>query len=256
MDHDAAAWLAAELAGSRWGAFEWVAATGSTNADLAAAWRDGASDGRVLVADFQSDGRGRFDRSWVAPPGAMVALSALLRPEADDLFRWAWLPLATGLAVAEALRETAGVPAAVKWPNDVLVGESKICGILTERALGPGGAAIVIGIGVNTAMTRAQAPVARATSLAMLGAPAEPRPLVAAVLRRLDAWYARWAAGEDLAVPYAAGCATIGRDVRVLVSADEAIEGRAAGVDADGHLLVDTPSGRRAFAAGDVWHLR
>ena len=300
MNRDAdAAWLATELAGSRWREFEWVAATGSTNADLSAAWRAGAPDGRVLLADFQSAGRGRFDRAWVAPPGAMVALSVLVRPDCDDLSRWAWLPLVTGLAVAEALRETAGVPAAVKWPNDVLVGGKKICGILTERVLGPGGAAVVIGIGVNTAMTPEQAPVEQATSLAMEGcsssqprqgsdpvlgggdrepvqrgaargaaqggrgagdhqedAPIDPRSLVVAVLRRLDAWYARWAAGEDLVAAYSAGCATVARDVRVLVTPDDAVEGRAVGVDADGLLLVDTPYGRRSFAAGDVWHLR
>ena len=279
------AWLAAELSGSRWRAFEWVASTGSTNADLAAAWRSGAADGRVLVADHQTDGRGRFDRSWTAPPGAMVALSVLVRPQTDELTRWAWLPLVAGLAVAAALRDAVGVAASLKWPNDVLVsssaraalddagnmagarggvgvaphfhdGEKKICGILAERVVGPSGAAIVLGMGVNTAMTPEQAPVERATSLAMVGASSDPRPVVAAVLRQLDAWLDRWESGADLVVPYKQACSTIGREVRVLVGPDGSVEGRAVGVDSDGHLLVDTPDGQRTFAAGDVWHLR
>ena len=125
-----------------------IASTGSTNADLAAAATAGAASGAVLVADHQSAGRGRFDRRWEAPPGSSVAVSVLLRPAEVPLQRWLWLPLITGVAVAEGLRSAAGVDATVKWPNDVLIEGRKVCGILSERV----DDAAVIGMGINTCL--------------------------------------------------------------------------------------------------------
>jgi len=246
------AWLAAQVGGGLWRRIEWLASTGSTNADLLAAARAGEPAGRVLVADHQDAGRGRFDRVWQAPPAAMVAISVLLRPTIADAGRWSWLPLVAGLAVVDGLHAATGVDARLKWPNDVLVGTHKICGILVERT----GDAAVVGMGVNTAMTPAQLPVPTATSLAAEGAPTEAPPLVAAILRSLEAWYRRWVDGDDLGNAYAARSATIGRDVRVACSADETVDGHATGIDETGRLLVETGDGTRAFAAGDVWHLR
>ena len=247
------------VGGGLWQRVETVASTGSTNADLAAAARSGAPGGLVLVADHQKCGRGRLDRTWTAPPRAAVGVSVMLRPEGMPAARWPWLPLVAGLAVAEALREAAGADARVKWPNDVLVGGKKICGILAERVDGGGGPAVVVGMGVNTAMTAAQLPVAAATSLAVLGLPSEPGPVVVSILRRFEVWYGRWLSGTDLVAGYTRACDTIGRRVRVIVgepSAQSAVEGEAVGVDGDGHLLVDTDGCVRAFAAGDVTHVR
>ena len=244
--------LTAQVCGGLWRRVDWVASTGSTNADLVAAARAGEPAGRVLVADYQNAGRGRFDRRWQAPPGAMVAISALLRPAVVDAARWTWLPLVAGLAVADGLRDATGLDARVKWPNDVLVGERKISGILVERTAD----AAVVGMGVNTSMTRDQLPVPQATSLAVEGALAATEDVVAAILRTLETWYVRWETGEDLADAYAARSATIGRDVRVAVSPDETVDGRAVGVDATGALLVETGGAIRSFAAGDVWHVR
>lgn len=146
-----AQWLADKLKGddSWWSQVSVVDATGSTNADLAAAARDGAPSGTVLVAEHQRSGRGRFTRSWEAPPGAAIAISVLLRPSLTiPLERWTWLPLLAGLAVADALVQVAGVPARLKWPNDVLIEDRKVCGILVERV----GDAAVIGMGINTAL--------------------------------------------------------------------------------------------------------
>ena len=120
--------------GGLWQQVDYVAETGSTNADLAAAARTGAVEpGAVLVTDYQSAGRGRLGRTWTAPPGTSIAMSVLVRPDGVDPSRWTWLPLLTGLAVADGLSGAAGLEARLKWPNDVLVGDRKVCGILAER---------------------------------------------------------------------------------------------------------------------------
>ncbi len=239
-----------------WTSVATVGQTGSTNADLAALARPGAPSGAVLVADHQTAGRGRFTRVWTAPPGASLAVSLMLRPPADRPARWLWLPLLAGLAVVDGVRAAAGVAARLKWPNDVLVSGRKLCGILAERVESPAGPAVVIGMGINTTLATADLPVPTATSLAIEGADADPGAVVAAVLLAFEGRYTRWLAGADLRDDYAAACDSIGRPVRVDLGDGDAVEGTGVGVDADGRLLVRTPSGVREFAAGDVWHLR
>ncbi len=252
-------WLRAQLVrpGSVWTAVRTVATTGSTNADLAAAARAGAESGQVLVSDHQSTGRGRFTRVWEAPPGTSLAISALLRPPPGvPASRWLWLPLLTGLAVADGIREATGIRAELKWPNDVLIEGRKVCGILSERVDGDAGPAAIIGMGVNTTLTEDQLPVPTATSLALAGAYVEPGGVAAAILDALGAWYARWLGGAELRAEYAARCTSVGRTVRVQLSATESVVGDATGVDANGCLLVRVDGRERAFAAGDVVHLR
>ena len=248
-------WLAAELGGGLWQQVETVAEIGSTNAVLGERARAGAPSGAVLVADHQSRGRGRFTRVWEAPPGRSVAISVLLRPPAVEPSRWLWLPIVAGLAVADGVREATGVDARLKWPNDVLIGGRKVCGILSERVAGTP-PAVVIGMGINTLLSSDELPVPTATSLALEGAEVAPGEVVRDVLRALERWYREWAAGADLRAAYAVRCDTVGREVRVVVSATETVEGTAVGVDPDGQLLVRTGDLLRAFSAGDVWHLR
>lgn len=250
-----ASWLARSLGDGLWTRVETLAAIGSTNAELAARARAGEPSGRVLVADHQSRGRGRFARVWEAPPGRSVALSVLLRPPAAEPRRWLWLPPVAGLAVADGLRSAAGVDARLKWPNDVLIDGRKVCGILAERVEGRPPAA-VIGMGINTLLAEDELPVPTATSLVLAGATATTAEVVRDVLLALAGWYRRWGAGEDLREAYAARCDTVGRAVRVVVSDTETVEGEAVGVDADGQLLVRVGDALRSFAAGDVWHLR
>jgi BirA family biotin operon repressor/biotin-[acetyl-CoA-carboxylase] ligase len=255
---DAAA-LSASLVrrGGVWTEVSTVASTGSTNADLAAAARAGAASGAVLVSDHQSAGRGRFARVWEAPPGASVAISVLVRPPAGvPARRWLWLPLLAGLAVADGVRTACGIAAELKWPNDVLVDGRKLCGILSERVdAGPAPAA-VIGMGINTTLAEADLPVPTATSLALAGAEVDPTSVVEAVVGSLGEWYTRWLAGDDLRAEYAARCSSVGRLVRVQLTASEFVEGEATGVDDDGRLLVTVAGHPRAFSAGDVVHLR
>ena len=171
-----------------------VASTGSTNADLAAEARAGAPSGTVLIADHQSTGRGRFTRRWEASPGASVAVSVLLRAGDVPVARWPWLPLVTGVAVADGLRAAAGIEAAVKWPNDVLIDDRKVCGILAERV----DDAAVIGMGINTTLTEDELPVATATSLALAGSQASTTEVVLGVLTELEQAFRRWVEGADL----------------------------------------------------------
>lgn len=264
--------LVAELvdADSLWTRVDVVAETGSTNADLAQAAREGAPMGSVLVADHQSAGRGRMGRTWTAPPGTSVALSVLVRPEVSTE-RWTWLPLLAGLAVSDGIRQETDLPADLKWPNDVMLLGRKVCGVLAERVETTEGPAVVIGLGINVHLSADQLPVPTATSLALtladLGVPGVPvhrTGLISTTLRSLERILRRWeevadvagVGAEGLALAYRERCATLGREVRVSLSDGSAVEGVARDVDASGRLVVDTPDGPRTFAVGDVVHLR
>lgn len=242
-------------AGTRWHRIDVVATTGSTNADLAVAAREGAASGSVLVSAHQSTGRGRFDRVWEAPPDTSVAVSVLLRPRVG-LEAWGWLSMLAGMAVTDALRAVAGLDAGLKWPNDVLVGGRKICGILSEAIPTADGMGAVVGMGLNVALTPGQLPVPTATSVRLEGSDADAADLVAALLVAFDRWYALWDAGGSLAPAYRERCLTLGQDVGVRVTPDEVVTGVATGVDERACLVVRTDAGPRVFAAGDVVHLR
>ncbi len=240
-----------------WTSTRRVEATGSTNADLVAAAQAGAAGGTVLVADHQRSGRGRLDRTWSAPPGTSLAISVLLRPPADvGPERWTWLPLLAGLAVSDAIVSLGLADVNLKWPNDVLIGSSKVCGILAERVDGGGEPAVVIGMGINTRLSVEQLPVSTATSLALAGVDVDDLDLVTRVLTRLGAWYQRWLVGTELSPILTERCATIGRRVRLERPTGEAVTGVAVGIDADGRLLLRANDEELAFAAGDVVHLR
>lgn len=246
----------------RWREVVVVAETASTNADVAARARADEDDGLVLVAESQVGGRGRLGRVWTAPPRSGLTMSMLLRPRDVPPGSWPWLPLLTGVAVAEAVGRVTDLAPRLKWPNDVLVGDRKLAGILVERVETPAGAAAVVGVGLNVSLRAHERPVPSATSLTLEGVPAPDRTVVLReVLRVFGALYDAWlAAGGDaaagLADAYTARCATLGRDVRVDVPAGEPVRGRAELVDADGRLVVVTASGEVAVGAGDVVHVR
>jgi BirA family transcriptional regulator, biotin operon repressor / biotin---[acetyl-CoA-carboxylase] ligase len=228
----------------------------STNALLANRAREGAAEGAVIIAETQTAGRGRQGRSWVSPPRAGLTFSVLLRPPQVS----GWLPLLAGLAVAVALEEQARVNAGVKWPNDVLIEDvvgsarpGKVAGLLAEVPAG-GAGAVIIGIGLNVSTRLAELPDERATSLALAGARNTDREtLLKAMLRSLARGYASWLADPAALVPaYRAACVTIGRRVRVELPGGQSHGGVATEVDSEGRLVV----AERAFAAGDVIHLR
>jgi BirA family biotin operon repressor/biotin-[acetyl-CoA-carboxylase] ligase len=216
----------------------------------------------VLAAEHQTAGRGRLDRVWVTPSRAAVTCSLLVQPDDVAVQKWPWLPLLAGLAVAGAVADVAGglleARVGLKWPNDVLVGEQKVAGILVERVERQAGAVAVVGIGLNVSSTREELPVGSATSLALAGAPVDRSVVLAGVITAFADRYADWRAaiGEGPRADYVGACTTIGRDVRVDLPDGRSLRGRAVDVDADGRLLVDDGSAVHALGAGDVVHVR
>ncbi len=259
--------------GGLWRDVRAVAETGSSNADLLAAAGAGAAEGMVLVAEAQTAGRGRLGRRWASPPRAGLTFSVLLRPGGVPAALLGWLPLLAGVAAVASVRAVAAVEAALKWPNDVLVGERKLGGILAERS----GTAVVIGIGINVWQARADLPPdAAATSLVLTAGAGAAGPaagagglglrerLLAGLLDELGRWYESW---RDQASPgdadacglhqeYVRRCATLGREVTVTMPGTEPVTGTATGVDAAGRLEVRTAGGLVAVTAGDVVHVR
>jgi BirA family biotin operon repressor/biotin-[acetyl-CoA-carboxylase] ligase len=234
------------VAGPQW-QVRLYAEAGSTNA-LA------ASDPvrhRIVVADHQQEGRGRLDRQWVTPPGAALTFSAVFDPVVDTEW-WPVVPLVAGYAVASAL----GRFATLKWPNDVMIGDRKVCGILVERAhTRP--PMVVIGIGINVDQSADELPVPTATSLALAGHPVDRTVLFGDVVRRLRVALGVFASSPNTFMnQYRARSSTLDQDVRVALPGDRVVEGRAADFDPHGRLVLDTPDGTLILSAGDVVHLR
>ena len=214
----------------------WFTTVDSTNRYLLDEAARGAADGVVAVADEQHAGRGRLGRSWIAPPGAALLVSVLLRPELAP----ARVHLVT-LAAALALTDVVGEPARIKWPNDVVIDDRKLAGILAES---DGAGAVVVGMGCNIDGAWFP-PDLRDTATAIA---IERHELLVAWLR---AYEARLGALDDVIVDATARSATIGRRVRVEL-AHEVFEGAARALTPEGYLVVDG----RVVSAGDVVHLR
>ncbi len=230
-----------------------MAQAGSTNAVVADRAREGAAAGLVVATEHQVSGRGRLDRSWETPDRAALTFSVLWRPERPGT-EWPWLPLVAGVATVAALREH-GVEAGLKWPNDVMLGDHKLAGILAERVETPTGPAAVLGIGLNVDQTREELPVATATSIRLAtGAPTDRSDLLVSLVTRLHREYDAWLAGGGAAAraAYLDACVTVGRQVRVGLPGGDVLTGAAEDVDASGRLVV----AGTALAAGDVVHVR
>lgn len=210
----------------------------------------------TLVTLDQTAGRGRLDRSWVAPAGASLAISVLVPQPAADA---GWIPLVAGVAMRNAVNTVLeDARAWLKWPNDVLIDGRKVCGILAESSA----AGIVVGAGLNIAMTEDQVPVATATSLVIAGVASQHGLMD----RVLAAYLAALRAGvEELArsgpgpvrADVRAACSTIGREVHVELPGGRDLVGRAIDVDDQGRLVVRADTAETvAVAAGDVTHVR
>lgn len=231
-------------------------AVGSTNDEAKRLAAEGAPEWTVVATDHQTAGRGRLGRGWITPPGRALTFSVLLRPPippADAPI----LSLLAAAEMAESCREAAGVRVVCKWPNDLLIGERKVGGLLAE-ALVEGGAlgSLVVGIGVNVATERGEFPpdlAGTASSLALEGGVTTPGPLLERFLRRFRARYRPGDEGfvAEAIETYRSLCATLGLRVRALTTAGETVTGTAVDVDEHGGLVLDR--GRVAF--GEVQHL-
>jgi BirA family biotin operon repressor/biotin-[acetyl-CoA-carboxylase] ligase len=234
----------------------WFEEIDSTNSYLRTEARRGAPEGTVAVADHQTAGRGRLDRRWEAPPAASLLASVLFRPELDPA-ELHLCTVAVALAAAEACREVAGVGPVLKWPNDLLVGEAKLAGVLAEAEFAGAACIVVVGIGVNVAWPGPDG-VGGTCLNHLAGEQVNRQELLDALLGALSP---RRALLDDaggrrrLAAELRERCATLGQRVRVELPA-EAVVGTATEIDDHGHLVVQTVAGPRTVAAGDVVHLR
>jgi BirA family transcriptional regulator, biotin operon repressor / biotin---[acetyl-CoA-carboxylase] ligase len=255
----------ARLAGSRFAQVVPLAETTSTNSVLVANAEGGAAEGMVVVADYQTAGRGRFERRWESPAGKSLLFSVLLRPSRAELppARRHLAVAAVSLALVEAARDVASVAVQLKWPNDLIVrdgpaGDNKVAGVLAEAT---SDGAIVVGAGVNVAWAPAPAPAplgrsgAPATTCleAVAGRPVQRGELLVSALLALDRLYGHWDLVSRL---YRENCSTVGRRVTVSFAGHQPdLVGTAIAVDEDGRLVVrDLQGGTVAVAAGDVTH--
>lgn len=225
----------------------------STNTWVADAAVRGEREGLVALADHQIAGRGRHGRTWESPARTALLCSLLLRPsiDLDDL---QLVVAAVSLSVRDALVRLSGVRPDLKWPNDLVVGDAKLGGVLAEAVPTDDGLAVVVGVGVNLAWC----PPGAASVSGLSGVTLVARGLLDIVLEGLDARLELLDAAPgraSLREEYERALATVGRRVRVEL-AGEAHEGEARGVDHVGRLVVEVGGATRTFSAGDVVHLR
>jgi biotin-[acetyl-CoA-carboxylase] ligase BirA-like protein len=239
-----------------WRRLDVVEETGSTNADLLArAAAGGNVDGVVLIAEHQTAGRGRLGREWVASPRAQLLLSVGIDASAVPVQRWGWLTLAAGVAVVDAVAAETGVRAQLKWPNDVLVGDAKLAGVLAEVASPQ--PVIIVGVGLNVTLDPREAAQPNATSLHELGVDADRDRLASRLLLELGKRVADWRAeNTSLAADYRNRSATIGAQVKVALPGEQQIVGTAVAVDTQGRIIVSSNGECHHVSAGDVVHLR
>jgi BirA family biotin operon repressor/biotin-[acetyl-CoA-carboxylase] ligase len=237
----------------------WLDEVDSTNTYVRDRARQGAPAGLVAVADHQTAGRGRLDRRWESPPGANLLASVLLRPGCgpEDVHLCAG---AVALSGADACREVAGVEPVLKWPNDLLLDGAKLAGVLAEAEFaGHDLSAVIVGIGINVAWPGpAEAGGACLDDVGGRARPVDRRFLLDRLLAALEprCELLREASGRrDLADEVRRRCATLGKQVRVILAGEELV-GRADAIDDAGRLVVETASGPRPVSAGDVVHLR
>ena len=230
---------------SRYWSVSVIEETTSTQSDLVQQFESG----KVLVAEYQSAGRGRLDRKFIVPPRKGLTFSFCIETDSD----FGWIPLLTGLAVSQAINDYIGSKLVeIKWPNDLIIGEKKLGGILSEKV----GSGAVVGVGINIFQNQSELPLADAITLsdAKVKKEIDRSELLSQILHRL---------GEVLSYldkyeldkyknDYREMCSTIGKLVRVTLPTGEVVEDMAIGISADGSLLLKS----REVTVGDTAHLR
>jgi BirA family biotin operon repressor/biotin-[acetyl-CoA-carboxylase] ligase len=221
----------------------------STNTELARMASEGAAEGLAVVADEQTAGRGRLQRAWSSPKGAGLYFSILLRPH-TPVDHWPLITFAAALAVGDALQEAAGVRTDIKWPNDLLSGERKICGILAEAIDTPDGRAVIVGIGIN--LTPDAFPNATSV-LEATGMRPDREAILAALLSALTRWYSLLGEREKIVAAWAARSSYATGKLVQVSNGDESWQGTTCGVEPDGALRLRTSNGEvKIIRAGDV----
>ena len=222
----------------------------STNHVLASMSID--SDGASVVADEQTAGRGRVDRSWVSTAGAGLWMSVLIRLDGVDRERWPLLSLAAALAARRAIADACDVSVGIKWPNDLVVEPTlrKLGGLLIEVS----GSRAIVGIGINVAWAADRLPTPESTSILVEGGRTDRAELLAQLLVDLEELVSLWRASPDeIVTRYRQACVSLGREV-IAHLPDGAVMGVATAVDDSGRLIISSGETSVFISAGDVIH--
>jgi BirA family transcriptional regulator, biotin operon repressor / biotin---[acetyl-CoA-carboxylase] ligase len=208
------------------------------------------SHGSVFTAEYQSQGRGRLDRTFHSPKFSGLLSSIYIEPSFSTKL-WGWIPLLVGMTVAQVLNEiTNTVKFQTKWPNDVIAPGGKVCGILCETFR----SGVIIGIGINVSTQLDELPVESASSIYLETENSIDRNvLLASILARLSENLARWEAGKSFEVSYRELSATLGREISAHLPDGSVLMSKAVGISPDGGLLLESGE---AITVGDIVHLR
>lgn len=243
--------LQTDLIGRKLFVFESIDSTNACAKTLAEA---GSEEGTVVAADFQTSGRGRLGRAWLAEPNTNLLFSVLLRPPSQK-HAAGLLTFYAAVSVARAVESATGLSVECKWPNDLLLSRKKFCGILLENSLEKDRLAYaVIGIGVNVNQRSFDRFLSSATSLSNeLGKAVDRADLFKRILLELDAQYKSICAGqsERILSEWNSRCRMYGQEITVSQH-NETISGTAVGLSDEGGLILRTPAGNKTIFAGDV----
>ena len=224
--------------------------TTSTQNDLADLVNSSlAKSGELIAAEFQSAGRGRLDRTFEAPHQSALLFSFYLEPKrsAGD---WSFISFLAAISMQEVISNFLDQPVTLKWPNDILICEKKVAGILAQQA----GNGVIIGIGLNVSMSAEELPVPTATSLLLAGSKQLDRNyLLVEFVNNFQQKFIQWEVGHDFVTDYQKVSATIGREIEVEVPGRESVSGMAQSISPQGALILGDGT---AINVGDVVHLR
>lgn len=225
--------------------------TGSTQDDLMQLVSSNQALAKsVIASEYQSAGRGRLDRSFDAASMSALTFSMYIEPKVDKA-EWSFLTLLAALSVREALASLDGSShVAVKWPNDLIIGEKKCAGIIAQATA----KGVIIGIGINVGMNESELPVPTATSLAIENFQVLDRNIIlGAILNHFEVNLQIWELGKSFIAEYKEASSTIGADVEVLLPSGVSIKSKAIGVSDAGELILESGE---VVTVGDVIHLR
>ena len=228
-----------------------VEVTGSTQDDLyQLASTEAAIPKTILASEFQTNGRGRLDRTFTAPSMSALTFSLYIEPKVER-DEWSFLTLLAGLSVHEALTAIdPKVSIGVKWPNDLLIGEKKFVGMIAQATK----KGVVLGIGINVDMTADELPVDDATSLALEGfSNLDRNEILATIINHFEINLEMWEHDQSFLAQYRSASVTIGKDVEVTLPGGEVIRSKAVDISNAGALLLEDGS---EVTVGDVVHLR
>lgn len=235
----------------------YIAQTGSTNDDLKVLAAQGVDEGAVVLTDFQTAGKGRQQRSWLAPPGSSLLSSLLLRPHFLPPAQSQQLTMLCALAMRAAIAAETGLSVGLKWPNDFQLQGRKLGGVLTEQSFS--GATldwVVVGLGLNVAQDFSQVSLSlneTAISLQMaLSRRVSREAILVAYLQAVEERYDQLQAGHSPRAEWAAALDTLGREVVVHLPDGSRLQGRAEDVADDGALLLRTGNQVHCLAVGEI----